>query len=578
MKVLLLNPPGKEIYIRDYFCSKVSKTNYIYTPVDLLIVGARLSHVAELAAIDAIAEKLSEVEVLKKVMEFNPDVIVSLTASVSWYSDLCFFQKLRKSYNGKLIVSGDVLMDAPAMILKQVSYFDAILLDFTSDEIVEFCNGSQGPFQTIYTRPRGFETGVCTAGTRAGSASDNARCAGDKAGRKSDIRRSLALHVASTNKSYEIPIPPHELFPHSKYMYPFVKKSPFATVLTDFGCVFKCTFCIQSQLEFKARSVENVMNELRYLKEKGFKEIYFADQTFAFNPQRAKKLFEAMIEENLNFGWVAFYRVDLVKDELLKLMKKAGCHTLMFGIESANEALLKDYKKNIQLKTVWYALESCKSLDIRTVGTFILGFPEETRQDILQTIQFSLELPLDFVSYNLAVPRSKTLFREKALRLHRIVSDLLDANPLGIMSDLHPALSPTHRALSLALPARIPAVQAPANPLLADPSSFFQMDQSGKFSTMGNSHLTKKELFQLRNSALRRFYLRPRYLLKRLMSIGGLQDFWIQLQNGFVLLREAFSHTKQFPEYLQHDQDRSAENSENYSENNNEKQVQKRAA
>jgi radical SAM superfamily enzyme YgiQ (UPF0313 family) len=200
-----------------------------------------------------------------------------------------------------------------------------------------------------------------------------------------------------------------------------------------------------------------------------------------------------MIQEKLNFGWVAFYRVDLVRPEMLELMKRAGCHTLMFGIESASEKLLKDYQKNIRLDAIRKALALCRKMGIRTVGTFILGFPEETAADIEATIKFSLELPLDYSSFNLPVPRSKTSFRSESIE-----SGVIDAGTLV-------------------------------------------MDQSGKHTTMGNKYLTAGQLFELRNIAIKRFYLRPMYLLRRLLTIRTLDELMINLQDGYVLLREAFS-------------------------------------
>ncbi|MBI3017313.1 MAG: radical SAM protein [Deltaproteobacteria bacterium] len=331
-KVLLLNPPGIEIYIRDYYCSKVSKTNYIYTPVDLLIVSARLKEDAHVHVIDAIAEQLNDHQVVDKIQKINPDVIVMLISAVSWHEDLAFLKKIRTFFQGKIIGSGDALMDDPKGALEEAEFLDAILLDFTSREIVDFCQGKNGPFSHIFM-----------------------------------MGREMAKKLSSY--TYDIPIPQHHLFPHVRYVYPFVRRYPFATVLTDFGCAFRCTFCIQSTLDFKARTIENVMEELKYLKTMGFKDIYFSDQTFAHNISRAQKLFEVMISKNLNLGWVAFYRTDLVQEPLLKLMRKSGCHTLMFGIETANERLLVDYKKNIKLKTTLEALRLCKKYGIRTVGT-----------------------------------------------------------------------------------------------------------------------------------------------------------------------------------------------------------------
>lgn len=463
VRVLLLNPPGDEIYIRDYYCSKVSKTNYMYTPVDLLIISARLSEHCELSVIDAIGDRVPAATVLEQIRSIAPDTIVMLTAAVSWELDVAFLRRLREIYKGRIIASGDVLMGDPAGMLERFQELDAILTDFTTPEIVPYCLGHNGTFQDIIVRRHsdGFSNSTEVRGT------------------------------AAARDSYEIPVPRHDLFPLKKYRYPFIRRRPFATVLTDFGCSFQCTFCIQSFLHFKQRSVENVMAELRYLKGRGVKDIYFSDQTFAVNRLRATKLFNAMIDEKLGFGWVAFYRVNLVDEEMLALMKRAGCHTLMFGLESANEQLLKDYKKNIKLETTRSALALCRKLGIRTVATFILGFPNESVADMEATIRWAEELPLDYVSYNMAVPRSRTELRTQAIEGHFVKDDIL------------------------------------------------VMDQSGKNITMGNRYLTASQLFRLRNKAIRTFYLRPRYIIRRLAGIRTWEELRINIIDGLVLLREA---------------------------------------
>lgn len=473
-KVLLLNPPGDEIYIRDYYCSKVSKTTYVYTPVDLLIVSARLRDHASLLAIDAIGERLSEQDVIARIRGFAPNVIVFLTAAVSWETDIQFLRRLRSSYQGRVIGSGDVLMDDPQAMLSQFPELDAVLTDFTTPEIIKFCEGDYGPFEDIVVRDserRGIGQELAQAGT---------------------LETDEEVAHPGAVKSYDIPIPRHDLFPLAKYRYPFIRRRPFATVLTDFGCAFKCTFCIQSTLEYKARSTQNVLEELRHLKKQGIRDLYFSDQTFGYNVVRAEEILKAMIEEKMGFGWVAFYRVDLVREETLELMKEAGCHTLMFGIENASEVLLKEYKKNIKLEMVRKALILCQKVGIRTVGTFILGFPSETAADIEATIRFSLELPLDYVSYNLPVPRSRTELRKQAIQ-----SKIVGNQPLV-------------------------------------------MDQSGKHTTMGTCHVTAEQLFRYRNRAIRRFYLRPNYLLHRLFSVKTWDELVISLWDGLVLIKESF--------------------------------------
>lgn len=95
-KVLLLNPPGKELYIRDYYCSKVSKVHYIYHPVDLLILSGILSKKYKLSVLDAMALKLSQEETLRKISTIDFDVLIFLTGSVSFKEDFPLIKKIKE--------------------------------------------------------------------------------------------------------------------------------------------------------------------------------------------------------------------------------------------------------------------------------------------------------------------------------------------------------------------------------------------------------------------------------------------------------------------------------------------------
>src|SRR3972149_602005 len=333
MNILLLNPPGKKLYVRDYYCSKTSKANYIYHPIDLLLLSGILASRHNVDLIDAIVERLSPDDCLNRIANKRPDAIIALTGAVSIKEDISFFEKLKKrSGNIPIYASGDILMEDGAEFLKKVDCVEGIILDFTSNEILKLLDGIQGPFGTI-------------------------------------IYKNGNSIVGSTGKflrgEFSLPIPRYELFPLNKYTYPFINSSPFATVLTDYGCPYRCSFCIMGTLPYKYRSVENIMEELEYVHSLG------------------------MIEKRFGFGWVCFSRVDITDEEILKIMREAGCHTIIYGVETGNDELLKQYGKDISKEMIKKTFTLCKKQGINTVGTFLLGLPEDNRESILKTIEFS---------------------------------------------------------------------------------------------------------------------------------------------------------------------------------------------
>ena len=94
-KVLLLNPPGRRNYGRDYYCSKVNKANYVEHPVDFVYLTGILEPHAEYFIIDAIVDKLDPAECLKRILDFQPDVVIFLSGWVSWIEDFPFLAKVK---------------------------------------------------------------------------------------------------------------------------------------------------------------------------------------------------------------------------------------------------------------------------------------------------------------------------------------------------------------------------------------------------------------------------------------------------------------------------------------------------
>jgi hypothetical protein len=242
------------------------------------------------------------------------------------------------------------------------------------------------------------------------------------------------------------------------------------------------------KLGYKVRPAGNVLDELEMLAAKGFKEIYFNDQTFGVLRERTLALCEGMNEKQLRFGWQAWTRVDLVDEQLLKVMQAAGCHTLLFGVETANENTLKSQNKGYSLEKVRRAFSLCRQLGIRTMATFIIGLPGDDENDVNHTIRFALELDPDYASFNVLVPRAATDTRTEALEK-------------GWIQEGHVSL-----------------------------------DQSGSFPIMGNEYLNADDVWRLKNEAIRTFYGRPGYWWRRLKNITTFYELRRNLINGWALL------------------------------------------
>ncbi len=446
-KVLLLNPPGSQIYVRDYYCSKVSKAHYLYHPVDLLMLSGTVSQQYDIRVIDGMIDGWTADTIAEASRFFDPDAVIFLTGVVSYLEDFRFIQHLKNEFQFAAIASGELFLDEPAARLAQFDGVDGAVLDFTSQDILSLL--------ARLKTDRMFEGGdpIPNIVYRSGD----------------DIISGPVTR--GKGEEFDIPIPCHELFPNHHYRYPFVRRFPFATVLTDFGCPYHCQFCAISKLGFKKRRIENVLDELDVIRHMGFKDIYFDDQTFGADRHRTELLLEEMINRKYGLGFICFTRADVVDREYMRLMREAGCHTLVFGVESKVDSALAQVGKGLTIERIEEAVSWCRALGIRSVGTFIIGLPGMNPDEAGTIGEFAIRLGLEFASFNVPVPRPGTDLRKLAIRQGWIEEPLQ------------------------------------------------QMDQSGSYAVMGNENMTADEILYYRNQASRTFYLRPGYLIHRLLSI-----------------------------------------------------------
>jgi anaerobic magnesium-protoporphyrin IX monomethyl ester cyclase len=210
----------------------------------------------------------------------------------------------------------------------------------------------------------------------------------------------------------DLPLPMHHLLPWRKYRAPNIK-GPYTFIVTSRGCPAGCTFCIKHvsyQYGVRVRSPENILAELRTLRDLGLRNVHMYADLFTVNREQVMGLCEGMIREGLDFRWTCNSRVDYVDPEMLQTMRRAGCWLVSWGIESADEQILKRVRKGISPDEVVRALAWSKTAGIMNWGYFIIGLPGETKETIRQTIALSKQLPLDLALFHIAAPYPGTPF------------------------------------------------------------------------------------------------------------------------------------------------------------------------
>jgi len=205
------------------------------------------------------------------------------------------------------------------------------------------------------------------------------------------------------------PMLAYDLLPMDKY-HPAqggCKRKPSFSMITSRGCPGRCTFCKGNVLgdRIRFRSAEKIVKEIMFLqKNYGIRDITFYDDTFTTNRLRVKQFCDLILKNKVDLTWSCFSRVDTADSETLKEMKKAGCYQVMYGVESADEQILKNINKKITFKKVEEAVEATKKAGIEVRLAFMLGNPGETEETIKKTIDYAVFLDPDLVSFNITTP------------------------------------------------------------------------------------------------------------------------------------------------------------------------------
>jgi len=214
----------------------------------------------------------------------------------------------------------------------------------------------------------------------------------------------------------ELPMPAYHLLPMDKY-YPATstyRKLPAMSLVVSRGCPGKCTFCFQPYGALvRQRSAKKIFEEVKLLHEDfGINEICFYDDNFCTYQENVREFCSLLSnyckEKNIKIPWGCFSRVDWIQEETIKAMKDSGCHTIMFGVESANEQVLKNIKKNINLDMVIHVNKLIQKHGISTRAAFMFGNPGETKETMRETIEFAIKLDPDVVIFNVLAPNPGT--------------------------------------------------------------------------------------------------------------------------------------------------------------------------
>lgn len=224
-----------------------------------------------------------------------------------------------------------------------------------------------------------------------------------------------------------IPLPAWELFPLRRYTSSFRMKAFSLPVMSSRGCPHHCTFCYKSIHgdKFRVRRPALVVDEIAHLKDRfGIEEFDIMDDSFASDPEAAMAICDDIISRKINLPWTlpSGIRISAVSERFLEKLKASGCYRVALGIESGNQGVLDSVRKGIRLEQARNAMKLLKKFRMKSVGYFIIGVPGETKETIEDTIRFAIELDLDYAQFSKATPFPGTAMYDQLKIQNRIVA------------------------------------------------------------------------------------------------------------------------------------------------------------
>ncbi len=281
-----------------------------------------------------------------------------------------------------------------------------------------------------------------------------------------------------------LPFPARELLGDAaRYIPPpgTYRNKPVAVLITSRGCDRRCIYCFQLDRDRKSgvrgvryRSIGNVLQEIELLLSQGYREIKFLDDSLAADYGRALELARQIKVRGLRFTWFASVCANQVDKPLLQAFRDAGCWAILIGAESGVQKNLNTLRKATTLDQVRHAVRAAKQAGLKVSTPFIFGIPGETFEEGLKTIEFAIELDPDLANFHALTPFPGTDLHAHHERFGTISRELADCTYQGA--------------------AFVPYT------------------------------MTREQIQELRQIALRRFYSRPSFLLKRLLAMRNFND------------------------------------------------------
>lgn len=297
----------------------------------------------------------------------------------------------------------------------------------------------------------------------------------------------------------DLPHPDRTLLPIHNYSSVLARGNYVTTMITSRGCPYLCTFCKLNFQKNIARSAQSVVDEFKAIHALGIREVEVYDDTFTWSKNRLIAICEGLVEANLGVEWAIRDRVSAqsIDEATLQLMYRAGCRRIHYGVESGVQHVIDRMKKKITLDQAVRAVSMAKAAGMTVLSYFMFGNLDETVADMEETIEFAIALDAHFAQFSVTIPYAGTEMYEEALKTGIIEHDYW----LDYARNPQPDFLP---------------------PKL--------IENNADLATM----------LKIRDSAVRRFYFRPRFILNELAGLRSVSEFVRKARMGIQLAQSVY--------------------------------------
>ena len=355
-------------------------TLWHYIPYNLCLLASMIQYIVDIKIIDAYKDDLTQNEYEDTLKGYQPD-LVGITCLFDQYGESAHIAaRIAKGQGAKVVMGGVYATTNHEKVIQ--------------DENIDYVIVGEGEYIFKYLVNHLAH------------------------GLKIPKSTLIADRIENLNS---LPLPAYKYLDMDSYINSAERKSvdsprafPYARIMTSRGCPIGCCFCQVETIAgsmFRPRSAENVLNEIKWLKDTyGIKSLIFDDDNLLHDKKRAKEIFQGMIDRGLAMPWLsiglAVFKLD---EELIRLMRQSGCEYVAVAIESGTERVLKQIiKKPVSFDYAKKMVRLLQEQGIYVAANFIIGFPTETWDEIRETIRFAEEIDVDYAKLFHLVPLPHT--------------------------------------------------------------------------------------------------------------------------------------------------------------------------